>query len=593
MAKGNSPKGRVFFIMQYEHNPRTGEPLIDEQQIQRGLQYRSIKDWGYIRHDKDTYSVEDEEREREQLQIFRNLCMTDQTLDQKKNAVLCKLWQIEDKEKAIQDAFSLDFEEFARRYQRQKAGTVKAPHYHIAVRCENAVEINSVARWFGVPPQYVEIARSKDKKNNQGAFMDCMEYLTHESEKEQRLGKHLYDNSEVHANFDWRTALDERKAKRAQYGRDLSAKDEIRHKVLYEGLSIAELCSTPDGQLAYMDDSSTLDKFRLKYIQERAPMPTKRTNYYIFGDGGMGKNLMCKAIARAMFPHITHEEDIFFEVGANKATFDGYDGQPVIIWNDFRAPELLSVLGGRGNVFRVFETFPSGRGRQNIKYGSVTLTNEVNLVNSVQEYSEFLDGLAGDYTKSDGSAVELAEDKGQSYRRFPFILPLRESDFDLLLNKGVMDGTREYMQYYEYKGIQGNMQRIASMLSGDVEKRRIIEAKTVKPIVDKYQQLTERLTTNTMTDSEIEETFGAYGTQGELCIDIDDNGEQVTFFDTHIVDTDTLERHLNEEQERANAQFEEMAAAGAFDNIEPPSDDEHEEPPEEYYEQMFKRYPPE
>ena len=134
----------------------------------------------------------------------------------------------------------------------------------------------------------------------------------------------------------------------------------------------------------------------MKYISERAPMPKTRLNYYISGTGGIGKGLICRAIARSLYPSLKDDDDIFFEVGAQGVPFEGYDGQPVIIWNDRRAYDLLQELNGRGNVFNVFDTHPA-RGKQNIKYASVNLINEVNIVNSVQDYSEFLDGLAGEY----------------------------------------------------------------------------------------------------------------------------------------------------------------------------------------------------
>ena len=54
--------------------------------------------------------------------------------------------------------------------------------------------------------------------------MDCVQYLTHESEKCQKEGKALYEDSEVIANFDWRKELNEREENRAKYGGDLSPK---------------------------------------------------------------------------------------------------------------------------------------------------------------------------------------------------------------------------------------------------------------------------------------------------------------------------------------------------------------------------------
>jgi hypothetical protein len=85
-------------------------------------------------------------------------------------------------------------------------------------------------------------------------------------------------------------------------------------------------------------------------------------------------------------------------------------------------------LNGRENVFNVFDPHPADI-QQNIKYGSVRLNNEINIVNGIETWSEFLDGLAGDYNKRGNR--QKAEDKGQSYRRFPFFLVLHEEDYEL------------------------------------------------------------------------------------------------------------------------------------------------------------------
>ncbi len=54
-----------------------------------------------------------------------------------------------------------------------------------------------------------------------------------------------------------------------------------------------------------------------------------------------------------MYPHLTEDSEIFFEVGSDGALFEKYDGQPVIIWNDRRGSQLREELG----VSETFITF--------------------------------------------------------------------------------------------------------------------------------------------------------------------------------------------------------------------------------------------
>lgn len=445
-----SIKSYMFEVVQQVRHPETGEPLLSEETIKQALEHKQIGSWAYVLHDKDAYTDDDEAANPE-----------------------------------------------------HKAGRLKPAHWHVVIRLKTkALEISVIAKWFRVPENFVKVKKGRD------AFLDSVQYLTHESEKQQRAGKHRYDDSEIKTSpgFDFRDELIKRAEKAIKYGME-SIKESLRKKVLLEGMTIRQIIAMDP--LAYQKDYSTLDKFRIKYISDYAPLPRLRINYYVSGCGGVGKGLICRAIARSLYPDLVHDEDIFFEVGAKNAAFEGYDGQPVIIWNDRRAIDLLQELGGRGNVFNVFDTHPT-RAKQNIKYGSVNLCNEVNIVNSVQSYSDFLDGLAGEYT--DRSGVKMtSEDKGQSYRRFPFIIPLHENDFDLLMNKGFYEGTTEYEQYIAYHKIRGNMQKIAQFCGTNEALAHEIQAKTVKPITDKHMELKEKHSCTEVDEEAIRDLFKDYG----------------------------------------------------------------------------------
>lgn len=449
-------KARVFNIMQYEQHPETGEILLTEDKIKDALAHRTIKRWAYICHDKDVYSALDEEQNPE-----------------------------------------------------HKKGDTKPRHWHIVIEMgTNQAEIGTIAKWFGIADNFVDVAKGK------GAFLDCVQYLTHEGEKQRELGKRLYEDEEVKAKpgFDFRRELNERAERKARYGVDLNEKDALRNEILYHGMTLREAYER--FPLLYQEDMTYLKKCRLEYITTVSKMPRARINYYVQGRGGIGKGLISKAIARALVD-VTWEmpdDAIYFEIGADKTSFEGYDGQPVIIWNDCRAFTLLQKLGGRENVFNVFDLFPPDI-RQNIKYGSVRLTNIINIVNSVQDYKEFLDGLAGEYKTKDGS-IQSAEDKGQSYRRFPFFLVLHEEDYDFGMNKGVFEGTREYEQYMIYKGFRGNMQRIADRCGDNYELYNVITRKAVEPVTRKHAELAEKLQhPQRGTDEEILDAFADVGTQ--------------------------------------------------------------------------------
>lgn len=438
-------KSRIFNVMQYEKHPDTGEPLLNEEQIKDALAHRTVTRWAYAYHDKDVYSALDEEHNPD-----------------------------------------------------HRKGETKPPHWHIVMEFKNnAVEIGVVARWLGIAENFVNVAKG------QGAFLDCVQYLTHEDAKQRELGKYLYPDEEIKANFNFREQLMKRAERKAKYGRDLDDKSAVRNEVIYRGMSLREV--REKYPLIYQDDFTYLKKCRLNYITEIAEVPKVRMNFYIEGEGGLGKGLISKAIARALVDpnrEIKYDDDIFFEIGQNDVSFEGYDGQPVIIWNDCRSFELMQKLGGREGVFNVFESTPTNT-RQNIKYGSVRLNNSINIVNSVQSYEDFLDGLAGEYIDKRGEKHK-AEDKGQSYRRFPFFLVLHENDYDLGMNKGVFDGTREYDQYMIIRGLRGNMYKIAQRCGGNIELQDVAARKMLAPVTEKYLEMKDRMRpAQVETDEEI------------------------------------------------------------------------------------------
>lgn len=257
-------------------------------------------------------------------------------------------------------------------------------------------------------------------------------------------------------------------------------------EVMQEGKTLAQ-CEQ-ENPLLFSKNMDKLKKLRMQYISNAKP-PKTRINYYISGRGGLGKGLASRALARSLFPDIKNDDELFHVVGADGATFEEYDGQPVIIGDDCRSFEMLQILKTRGNVFNVLDTHPVKK-RQNIKYGSINLINTVNIINSVQSYKDFLDGLAGEYTKSTGERI-VQEDKGQAYRRIPFIINLHEEDFDLLVNKGFIENTKNFGEFIEYKNIVGNFEKVRVTLEHNEELAMQIEDKMLRLPKQQYDAVME------------------------------------------------------------------------------------------------------
>lgn len=363
---------------------------------------------------------------------------------------------------------------------RNEDTTLKNRHFHIVIQTENPVPLIVVAKRFDILPNFIEIPKGRD------SFGDCCEYLTHEAPSEQEKGKYRYSDEEVKSNFNFRELVDNTVKRRFDRELRLATGDDETYyfKGVHEGrLTLTDVLK--ENNRFYYKHERELKYFRNVYLQENAEMPKVRLNFYISGDGGAGKDSMCRALARALYPEETDDDKIFYMVGNDNVMFDGYDGQPVLIWSDFRAEELLKSFNyKKGVIFRIFDTHPQ-KFNLNIKYGKINLINKYNIVNSNQSWMEFLDGLVGEYVDKDGE-MHYAEDKKQSYRRFPVLIPIRESDFDLLINKGFI-GTGSYFEYNETKKIIGNFRRINEI--NDEEIRKKIERRTVNIPITEVQKI--------------------------------------------------------------------------------------------------------
>lgn len=449
----NEPKARVFEIT-------SQEPYLTEYKIIQGLAHKTIKEAVYILHDKDTYTDKTVGKERDRLYKAWT--------DIQKNDPLTK--------GVLSTKGIKTFEDFYIENHKETVGSVKPAHWHCYVRMDAPQTITTISKWFDTAKQNVEI------KKGAGAWVDCCEYAVHDSESARNDGKYGYEWENLHVHNTTidavKEAVRDKQLRRLKYGKDLTDKEMLRMKVLNEGMSIAE--AMEKYPLLYAEDKNTLAGLRMDYLASKGVIPTTRYNFFIQGSGGVGKDTVGRGLAREFFPGKSDEE-IFHIVKDYNVPFEGYDGQPVIIWEDARSQTLIQKFG-RDGVFRMFDINVT-RGRYNVKYGSVPLTNSINILTSVENYTSFLDNLAGEYVDKEGNKRK-AEDKGQAYRRFPFIIPIMIDYMDILVQKAFLSGeAKNYEEYVQYQRVKGNLARL--MWDDKIKKLTENERKNVQSRIEK------------------------------------------------------------------------------------------------------------
>lgn len=403
-------------------------PLITDEIILDGLDHRTIKRWAYVWHDRDIYTEEDEITDRDQL---------------------------------------------------RKAGERKFKHVHVMLDIPAKVPVSTVARWFNVPPQQVDIMRGR------GAFIEGVEYIVHESPKAVAQGKTHYDDDEVYASegFDFRRELNDLQANRLKYGKragEMSPADSLQANVLTNGWTLRQ-CREYD-PLSYIKVRNKLFGLRLDYMQDHEKPCPFRMNIYIDGQGSIGKSAFSEYLAEAMFPNDDYPH---FSIGGDdRVTFDGYDGEPCIIWDDMRVADFIRQFGSNG-TFRILDPHPKKIAQQ-AKHSRVILMNQLNIINGIEPYDEFIEGLAHAYRDKHG-VQHGAEDENQAWRRFPMIICLREEDFDVLINQGFVNhDLRSIKTMQVYAHVTGSMKDIQETLEGNAREkillnygRPVLEAKKV------------------------------------------------------------------------------------------------------------------
>lgn len=469
-TKLNPKSGRVFHIVLY-NTLSNGEDITEdnEKAIKKVILHNTIHRYAYINHDKDTYSE--------------------------------------------QDFISSEIDSYSHLLEKPKPS-----HWHIVLEIPGKCTIKLLAKWFDIPENQIEIPNNRGKikittRGMEKVFLECVSYLDHS--RLDNPSKHIYDSSEIKANFDWETEVDSFYLRYHKYGKELSEKEWYRNEVLLNGLRPKDILKNPATASIYTNDFSALDKLRLKYLREYAPMPSVRYNYYIYSDEGrVGKGLLSRAFARALFPELS-DDDLFFSIGGKNVSFDDYDGQPVIIWNDIRPSQLLEIFGNRGSLLDSLDMHPV-RKNEHIKFGRICLVNTVNIFNSIIPYKEFFDELAGEFIDREGRKYRSElQQKEQVYGRFPMIIPVSLDDFGILLNKGIMQ-QGNFTEYFEHKRVISHLKTIHETLSAREEIVKQLESKIVTPLLEAHNNVSSVISKTdkfaSMTDEEILEHFSDVGT---------------------------------------------------------------------------------
>lgn len=410
--------------------------------------YRGIKGGAYILHDKDEYT------EREVKDINGRI----------------------DKEiKALHDSGSWTQEaEDALNDKKIEVGEHKPDHWHILLDFgTNAKSAQAIATMLHTVPNMVQQVRGKKK-----GFANMLAYFTHITPQAMADGKFEYDPSEVKGLIFPKLDIYEQFQDYEDFAKaylegtltlDITAKDVLLGKITPREL----MDKDPE---YFLKHEAMINRARLNY-NNRKPTPSSLFNYFVGAgaseregtQGRIGKGIMCKALAIAhlssMYPKVnffdmTDDElrygGYIYWAGGAGTTFQGYDGQPIIIWEDCRAYDLIKTFGGINNVFKSLDPHPKPVGI-NIKYGEVYLKNSIFIFDGAQTYSDFINDLSVEWKRelndfgNQHNVMAVKEDKSQAKGRFPFIVEITPSTISATVQLEYLIGTTRFNSRHTFK----------------------------------------------------------------------------------------------------------------------------------------------
>ncbi len=177
---------------------------------------------------------------------------------------------------------------------------------------------------------------------------------------------------------------------RLRYGQELSERDRIPLRSLIQRYDYSPSYRAKSNRLSNVIVRNLIVPCEIHY-RDRSNAFNACINYYIYAEDEKLVQELGKVCFRrhwlGLYPHLTEDSEIFSSKQVLTVLFEKYDGQPVIIWNDRRGPSTTRRVG-------VMETFINvlipPTSQQNIKYLSIKLINEVNIVNSKPTFTDFL-----------------------------------------------------------------------------------------------------------------------------------------------------------------------------------------------------------
>ena len=250
------------------------------------------------------------------------------------------------------------------KFDKELVEKLKEPHIHVLFKAKESQDVETVANAVGVAPEYIEYA----KKGSQ-SYNNMLAYLIHAKDKQ----KHQYSPNEVltlvgvdykthFANLSnqWKIGAIKKTANQKIHNLSGNQLESVIDKILTQEISRDEILTVPEYKKAYVYNQQKIDRAFERVAEDKyknfekniTARNIEKLSIYIYGETGTGKTKFAKELAERIrnFIYVYTGETWNSVSLASKNPFDDYNGEEIIILDDFREntlefKECLKVFG--------------------------------------------------------------------------------------------------------------------------------------------------------------------------------------------------------------------------------------------------------
>lgn len=355
---------------------------------------------------------------------------------------------LHDKDRYTQEEEEVAEAEIANGSKRKpvKSGDLKPEHIHAPIQFKEAKTISAAAKLLGVNEMMMVYVRENENGEKE-TFDDKCAYLCHERHPD----KTPYDYSEIICTFNYadlmkRYAIKMKRKKKSKSSR--AFRDEHVNAIAAGEETITGLVKQ-FGYAVYEENKRHYDNAEQYYLRKLYPGEGLRLTILITGPSTVGKTPLAKFYACSIFKDITNPREVYFSTGDAGATLQGYSGQPVIIWDDYRAIDFIKTFNRNVLFNSLFAVHPDPSDF-NIKYGTTVLRHTLNIITCIDDIDTFTRELAGEYTDKFGNFHKSEEKQVlQAYKRIWGLSEVTEDEIVFLVNAGYYNGDNALYRQYE------------------------------------------------------------------------------------------------------------------------------------------------